>query len=155
MVAIAIVAAAGWLALYLGFAAVTSDQRLRRGIRRFRLDGGPPDLVIRHWWLTGTLGRSDRLTVAGAALAAWAARVTAQQAPPGITEPDRLALAVATDGGPPVPGLEHVRRGDVRDGGHRGSMTTAATQEQLARAPKAGLVLAGRSVASGTGWATA
>src|SRR5689334_16787352 len=44
MVAIAIVAAAGWLALYLGFAAVTSDRHLRRGIRRFRLDGGPPDL---------------------------------------------------------------------------------------------------------------
>ncbi len=92
--------------------------------------------MIRHWWLTGTLGRNDRLTVAGAALAAWAARVTAQQAPPGITEPDRLALAVATDGGPPVPGLGHVRRGDVRNGGHRGSMTTAATPEQLARAPK-------------------
>src|SRR5579871_4872288 len=52
---------------------------------------GRPTWVIRHWWLTGTLGRSDRLTVAGAALAAWAARVTAQQAPPGITEPDRLA----------------------------------------------------------------
>jgi hypothetical protein len=44
MVAIAIVAAAGWVAPYLGFAAVTSDRRLRRGIRRFRLDGGPPDL---------------------------------------------------------------------------------------------------------------
>ena len=87
-------------------------------------------------WLTGMLGRNDRLTVAGAALAAWAARVTAQQAPPGITEPGGLALAVATDGGPPVPGLEHIRRGDVREGGHRGSMTTAATPERLARAPK-------------------
>ena len=87
-------------------------------------------------WLTGMLGRNDRLTVAGAALTAWAARVTAQQAPPGITEPGRLALAVATDGGPPVPGLEHIRRGDVREGGHRGSMTTAATPERLARAPK-------------------
>ena len=86
--------------------------------------------------LTGMLGRNDRLTVAGGALAAWAARVTAQQAPPGITEPGRLALAVATDGGPPVPGLEHIRRGDVREGGHRGSMTTAATPERLARAPK-------------------
>jgi hypothetical protein len=62
--------------------------------------------------------------------------VTGEQAPPGITEPGRLALAVATDGGPPVPGLEHIRRGDVREGGHRGSMTTAATPEQLARAPK-------------------
>jgi hypothetical protein len=87
-------------------------------------------------WLTGMLGLGDRLTVAGAALAAWAARVTAEQAPPGITEPGRLALAVATGGGPPVPGLEHIRRGDVREGGHRGSMTTAATPEQLARAPK-------------------
>jgi len=293
MVAIAILAAAGWLALYLGFAAVTSDRRLRRGVRRLRLDGGPPDLgdpalvnlvttgcqldgaafaaTILHlgsrrvltlsekepgrlwcaptregagdldlvpyeqrvlddvtrqfaeageapfealadmcfadvkgvwdpfekavraagrqrglsrarlrepalavlyfgstvvaafaaaavgenhptrWvganllalavlvalgWLTMMKGRNDRLTVAGAALAAWAERVTAQQAPPGITEPDRLALAVATDGGPPVPGLEHIRRGDVREGGHRGSMTTAATPERLARAPK-------------------
>jgi len=292
MVAIAILAAAGWLALYLGFAAVTSDRRLRRGVRRLRLDGGPPDLgdpalvnlvttgcqldgaafaaTILHlgsrrvltlsekepgrlwcaptregagdldlvlyeqrvlddvtrqfaeageapfealadmcfadvkgvwdpfekavraagrqrglsrarlrepalavlyfgstvvaafaaaavgenhptrWvganllalavlvalgWLTMMKGRNDRLTVAGAALAAWAERVTAQQAPPGITEPDRLALAVATDGGPPVPGLEHIRR-DVREGGHRGSMTTAATPERLARAPK-------------------
>jgi hypothetical protein len=53
MVVIAIVAAAGWLALYLGCAAAT-----------------------------------------------WAARVTAEQAPPGITEPGRLALAVATDGAP-------------------------------------------------------
>jgi len=86
--------------------------------------------------LTIMKARNDRLTVAGAALAAWAARITAQQAPPGITEPDRLALAVATDGGPPVPGLEHIRRGDVRAGGHRGSMTTAATPERLARAPK-------------------
>jgi hypothetical protein len=87
-------------------------------------------------WLTGMLGLGDRLTVAGAALAAWAARVTAEQAPPGITEPGRLALGVATDGAPPVPGLEHIRRGDVRRGGHRGSMTTAATPERLARAPK-------------------
>jgi hypothetical protein len=87
-------------------------------------------------WLTGMLGRHDRVTVAGAALAAWAAWVTAQQAPPGIAEPGRLALAVATDGGPPVTGLEHIRRGDVREGGHRGSMTTAATPERLARAPK-------------------
>ena len=293
MVTIAIVAAAGWLALYLGCAAVTSDRGLRRGVRRFRLDGGPPDLgdpalvnlvttgcqldgaafaaTILHlgarrvlalsepepgmlwcaptregagdldltayerlvldnatrqfaeaggapfqaladmcfadvkgvwdpfeeaaraegrrrgltrarlprgalaplytgavvvaalagaavgdansprWvgalfvclavlvalgWLTGMLGRNDRLTVVGAALAAWAARATAVQAPPGITEPGRLALAVATDAGPPVPGLEHIRRGDVREGGHRGSMTTAATPERLARAPK-------------------
>ena len=293
MVVIAIAAAAGWLALYLGCAAVTSDRRLRRGMRRFWLAGGPPDLgdpalvnlvttgcqldgaafaaTILHlgarrvlalsepepgrlwcaptregagdldlapyerlvlddvtrqfaeaggapfqaiadmcfadvkgvwdpfekavraagrqrgltrarlpeparavlffgagvvaafaaaavgenhptrWvganllalavlvalvWLTMMKGRNDRLTVAGAALAAWAARVTARQAPPGITEPDRLALAVATDGGPPVPGLEHIRRGDVREGGHRGSMTTAATPERLARAPK-------------------
>jgi hypothetical protein len=44
MVVIAIVAAAGWLALYLGCASVTSDRHLRRGMRRFRLDGGPPDL---------------------------------------------------------------------------------------------------------------
>jgi hypothetical protein len=44
MVAIAIVAAAGWLALYLGCAAITSDRHMRRGIRRFRLDGGPADL---------------------------------------------------------------------------------------------------------------
>ena len=50
MVAIAIVAAAGWLALYLGCAAATSERGwgggwgLRRGIRRLRLDGGPPDL---------------------------------------------------------------------------------------------------------------
>src|SRR5262249_32284673 len=34
----------GWLALYWGLAAVTSDGRLRRGMRRFRLAGGPPDL---------------------------------------------------------------------------------------------------------------
>jgi len=108
MVAIAIVAAAGWLALYLGCAAITSDRRLRRGIRRLRkmrgdgeAGGGPPDL-----------------------------------GDPGIREPGRLALAVATDGGPPVPGLEHIRRGDVREGGHRGSMTAAATPERLARAPK-------------------
>src|SRR6516165_6480344 len=108
MVAIAIVAAAGWLALYLGCAAITSDRRLRRGIRRLRkmrgdgeAGGGPPDLGN-----------------------------------PGIREPGRLALAVATDGGPPVPGLEHIRRGDVREGGHRGSMTTAATPERLARAPR-------------------
>src|SRR5690242_8048015 len=86
--------------------------------------------------LTGMLGLGDRLTVAGAALAAWAARVMAERAPPEISEPGRLALAVATDGGPPVPRLEHIRRGDVREGGHRGSMTTAATPEQLARAPK-------------------
>ena len=32
-VAIAIAAAAGWLALYLGCAAVNSDRHLRRGIR--------------------------------------------------------------------------------------------------------------------------
>src|SRR5215469_4778592 len=51
MLAIAIVAAAGWLALYLGCAAITSDRRLRRGIRRLRqmrgdgeAGGGPPDL---------------------------------------------------------------------------------------------------------------
>jgi hypothetical protein len=87
-------------------------------------------------WLTGMLGRNDRLTPAGAAMAAWAARVTMEQAPPGITEPDRLALLAATDGAPPVPLLGHIRRGDVREGGHRGSMTTAATPEQLARAPK-------------------
>jgi hypothetical protein len=293
VLAIAIGAAVGWLALYLGCAAVTSGRRLRRGMRRFRLDGGPPDLgdpalvnlvttgcqldgaafaaTILHlgarrvlafsepepgrlwcvpapegagdldlaaherlvlddvtpqfaeaggapfqaladmcfadvkgvWepfeeavraegrlrgltrarlpktalavlytggtivaalaaaavgaanstrWvgagfvglavltalaaLTGMLGRHDRLTVAGAALAAWAARVTAEQAPPGIAEPGRLALSVATDGGPPVPGLEHIRRGDVRDGGHRGSMATAATPDRPARAPK-------------------
>ncbi len=55
---------------------------------------------------------------------------------PGIAEPGRLALGVATDGGPPVPGLAHIRRGDVRDGGHRGAMTTAATPGRLARAPK-------------------
>jgi hypothetical protein len=88
------------------------------------------------FWLTGMLGRNDRLTVAGAALAVWAAQVPAERAPPAITEPDRLALAVATDGGPPVPGLEHIRRGDVREGGHRGSMSTAATPECLAKAPK-------------------
>jgi hypothetical protein len=86
--------------------------------------------------LTMMKGRNDRLTVAGAALAAWAARVTAEHAPPGITEPGRLALAAATDGGPPVPGLEHIRRGDVREGGPRGSMTTAANPERLAKAPK-------------------
>ncbi len=85
--------------------------------------------------LTGRLGRNDRLTVAGAALAAWAARVTAEQAPPGIAEPGRLALSVATDGAPPVPGLEHIRRGDVRQGGRRGSMTTAAAPDRPARAP--------------------
>ncbi len=44
MVAIAIAAAAGWLALHLGCAAATSDRHLRRGMRRFRLPGGPPDL---------------------------------------------------------------------------------------------------------------
>src|SRR5580693_463474 len=50
MVAIAIVAAAGWLALYTGYAAVTSEGGWgggwgpRRGMRRLRLDGGPPDL---------------------------------------------------------------------------------------------------------------
>jgi hypothetical protein len=44
MVAVAIAASTGWLALYLGCAAVTTDRRLRRHLRRFRLDGGPPDL---------------------------------------------------------------------------------------------------------------
>jgi hypothetical protein len=44
MVAIAIAAAAGWLALFWGCAAVTSDRRLSRRMRRFRLAGGPPDL---------------------------------------------------------------------------------------------------------------
>jgi hypothetical protein len=86
--------------------------------------------------LTRLLGRNDRLTVAGAALAAWAVRVTAEQAPPGITEPGRLALSVAADGAPPVPGLEHIRRGDVRQGGRRGSMTTAAAPDRPAQAPK-------------------
>jgi hypothetical protein len=93
-------------------------------------------VLVALGWLTIMKARNDRLTVAGAALAAWAARVTAERAPPGITEPGRLALAVATDGGPPGPGLEHIRRGDVREGGHRGSMTTAATPERLAKAPK-------------------
>jgi len=92
-------------------------------------------VIVALCWLTGMLGRNDRLTVTGA-LAAWAARVAGEQAPPGITEPGRLALAVAAGGGPPVPGLEHVRSGDVRAGGHRSSMTTAATPERLARAPK-------------------
>jgi hypothetical protein len=86
--------------------------------------------------LVGLLGRGDRLTPAGAALAAWAARVTAERAPPGIAEPGRLAVAAATDGGPPVPGLDHIRRGDVRAGGHRGSMTTAAAPARPARPPK-------------------
>ena len=44
MVVVAIASAAGWLALYWGCAALTSDRRLRRGMRRFRLVGGPPDL---------------------------------------------------------------------------------------------------------------
>jgi hypothetical protein len=44
MVAIAIAAAAGWLALFWGCAAVTSDRRLSSRMRRFRLAGGPPDL---------------------------------------------------------------------------------------------------------------
>ena len=51
MVVIAIATATGWLALYWVCAAVTSDGRLRRGMRRFRqmrgageAGGGPPDL---------------------------------------------------------------------------------------------------------------
>lgn len=44
MVVIAIAAAAGWLALFWGCAAVTSDWCLRSRLRRFRLVGGPPDL---------------------------------------------------------------------------------------------------------------
>jgi hypothetical protein len=44
MLAIAVTAAAGWLAFYLGCAVVTSDRRVRRGMRRLRLDGGPPDV---------------------------------------------------------------------------------------------------------------
>ena len=51
MLAIAIVAAAGWLTLYAGCAAVTHEggwggrRDLRRGMRRFRLPSGPPDLA--------------------------------------------------------------------------------------------------------------
>src|SRR5215831_17688739 len=51
MVVIAIASAAGWIALYWGLAALTSDRRLGRGMRRFRqmkgdgeTGGGPPDL---------------------------------------------------------------------------------------------------------------
>jgi hypothetical protein len=85
--------------------------------------------------LTGALGRRDRLAPAGAALAAWAMRA-AVQSPSLLSDPGHLALAAATDGGPPVPALGHIRRGDVRQGGHRGSMTSAATPERLARAPR-------------------
>ncbi len=87
-------------------------------------------------WLTGVLGRGDRLTPAGAAVAAWAIRMAAQAAPLAGGDPGRLALVAATDGAPPVPGQPQIRRGDVRQGGHRGSMTTAATPERLAQAPK-------------------
>jgi Predicted membrane protein (DUF2207) len=87
-------------------------------------------------WLIGVLGRGDRLTPAGAALAAWAIRMAAQSASLAGGDPGRLALAAATAGAPPVPGQPHIRRGDVRQGGHRGSMTTAATPERLAQAPK-------------------
>ncbi len=47
MVAIAIPVGAGWFALYIGWAAATADQHLRRGLRRFRLGSGPPDLPER------------------------------------------------------------------------------------------------------------
>ena len=56
MVVIAIAAAAGWLALYWGCLAITSDQRLGRGMRRFRqmkgdgeAGGGLPTWGIRRW----------------------------------------------------------------------------------------------------------
>jgi hypothetical protein len=87
-------------------------------------------------WLTGVLGRGDRLTPAGAAVAAWAIRMAAQTAPLAGGDPGHLALVVATDGAPPVPGQPRIRRGDVRQGGHRGSMATAATPERLAQAPR-------------------
>jgi len=44
MAATAIVAAIGWSALYSGCMAATSDRRQRRRMRRFRLEGWPPDL---------------------------------------------------------------------------------------------------------------
>src|SRR5215467_8636832 len=44
MVATALVAAIGWFALYFGCMTATSDRRQRRRMRRFRLEGGPPDL---------------------------------------------------------------------------------------------------------------
>ena len=51
MLVVAIAAAAGWAALYWSCAALTSDRRLRRGMRRLRqmkgdgeAGGGPPDL---------------------------------------------------------------------------------------------------------------
>jgi len=85
--------------------------------------------------LTGSLGRADRLTPAGAALAAWARRMAPRHVSPPGSDPGSLALAVATGGGPPVPSPGHIRRGDVRAGGHRGGMTPAATPERLAAAP--------------------
>lgn len=85
-------------------------------------------------WLTGMLARGDRLTPVGAALAAWAIRA-AQATPLADGDLGRVALMVATDGAPPVPGLPWIRRGDVRRGGHRGPMTSAATPEAPARAP--------------------
>src|ERR1700757_1635004 len=44
MVAIAIAAGAGWLALYIGCAVATVGRHLRGRPRRFPLPGGPPDL---------------------------------------------------------------------------------------------------------------
>jgi hypothetical protein len=55
MLAIAIGAAAGWLALYLGCAAVTHEggwgggRGLRGGMRRLRLPGSPRTWVTRRW----------------------------------------------------------------------------------------------------------
>jgi len=95
MVVIAIAAAAGWLALYLGCAAVTSDRRLRRGVRRFRLAGGPPDLgdpALVNLVTTGC--QLDGAAFAATILHLGARRVLALSEP----EPGRLWCAPTREG---------------------------------------------------------
>ena len=102
MVVIAIAAAAGWLALYWGCLAITSDQRLRRGMRRFRqmkgdreTGGGPPDLgdpALVNLVTTGC--QLDGAAFAATILHLGARRVLALSEP----EPGRLWCAPAREG---------------------------------------------------------
>ena len=94
MVAIAIAAAAGWLALFWGCAAVTSDRRLRSRMRRFRAarrSGRPLPGAGETAWLINqgrtavvqAEGKTVKLTVRGGSA----------QVPPGAVT--RLAAIVA------------------------------------------------------------
>ncbi|HET7247856.1 MAG TPA: hypothetical protein VFJ07_23810 [Streptosporangiaceae bacterium] len=95
MVVIAIAAAAGWLTLYLGCAAITSDRHMRRGIRRLRLDGGPPDLGDPALVKLVTTGcQLDGAAFAATILHLGARRVLALSEP----EPGRLWCAPTREG---------------------------------------------------------